>query len=127
MAMIAFALLLAAQDYYPPPDSAGGWRTVKDAAQARELAGIDLAKLDQAWEQTQRCTQNAGLVVVRRGYLVYAKDSGAVSRSHRIRNLDCEIVVAAIDVEQEPRNVLTQVEVLAERVVREATSLSAAA
>jgi CubicO group peptidase (beta-lactamase class C family) len=80
MPALAFALLLAAQDYYPPPDGAGGWRTVKDAAQARELAGIDLARLDQAWEQTQRCTQNAGLVVVRRGYLVYERYAGRALR-----------------------------------------------
>jgi CubicO group peptidase (beta-lactamase class C family) len=81
MTSIAFLLLLAAQDYYPPPDSAGGWRTVKDAAQARELAGIDLVKLDQAWEQTQRSTQNAGLVVLRRGYLVYEKYAGRAFRN----------------------------------------------
>jgi CubicO group peptidase (beta-lactamase class C family) len=77
------ALILCAalaQDYYPPPDSAGGWRTLKDAGPIRDVAGMDLAKLDQAWEQTQRCTQNAGLVVVRRGYLVYEKYAGRAFR-----------------------------------------------
>jgi hypothetical protein len=75
MNLLAAFLLCAAlpQDYYPPPDSAGGWRTLKEAGPIRDVAGMDLAKLDQAWEQTQRCTQNAGLVVVRRGYLVYRK------------------------------------------------------
>ncbi|MBI3854659.1 MAG: serine hydrolase [Planctomycetes bacterium] len=82
MKLIAAALLLAAspQDYYPPPDSAGGWRTLKEAGPIREQAGMDLAKLDQAWEQTQRCTQNAGLIVVRRGYLVYEKYAGRAFR-----------------------------------------------
>ena len=61
-----------------------------------------------------------------RGYLVYAKDSGVESRTHRIRNLDCEIVVTAIDVEQEPRDVLTQVEALAAQVARDATLALAA-
>jgi len=79
-ALLANALLFPAQDYYPPPDSAGGWRTPKDAAQMKELAGMDPVKLDQAWEQTQRCTQNAGLVVVRRGYLVYEKYAGRAFR-----------------------------------------------
>jgi CubicO group peptidase (beta-lactamase class C family) len=77
------ALLLCSvltQDYYPPPDSAGGWRTLKEAGPIRDVAGMDLAKLDQAWEQTQRCTQNAGLVVVRRGYLVYEKYAGRAFR-----------------------------------------------
>jgi CubicO group peptidase (beta-lactamase class C family) len=68
------------QDYFPPPDIAGGWRTLKDPSQLKGLAGVDLAKLDQAWEQTQRCTQNAGLVVVRRGYLVYERYAGRAFR-----------------------------------------------
>ena len=42
---------------------------------------MDLAKLDQAWEQTQRCTQNAGLIVVRKGYLVYEKYAGRAFRN----------------------------------------------
>ena len=71
---------LRAEDYFPPPDSAGGWRTTKDAAQTKELAGMDLYKLDQAWEQTQRCTQNAGLIVVHHGYLVYEKYAGHACR-----------------------------------------------
>ena len=79
--ILATLLMLAAQDYYPPPDSEGGWRTLADAAKLRELAGVDLSKLDQAWEQTQRCTQNAGLVVVRRGYLVYEKYAGRAFRN----------------------------------------------
>src|SRR2546429_9890691 len=63
-----------AADYFPPPDSAGGWRAAKDAAQARTLAAMDLSKLEQAWELTQRCTQNGGLVVGRGGALVFGKD-----------------------------------------------------
>src|SRR6185503_17218340 len=82
MPLLAALLFCAvqSQDYYPPPDSAGGWRTLKDAAAIRDVADMDLAKLDQAWEQTQRCTQNAGLVVVRRGYLVYEKYAGRAFR-----------------------------------------------
>jgi len=80
MALLSL-LLAAAQDYYPPPDSAGGWRTLTDAAPLKDLAGMDLGKLDQAWEQTQRCTQNAGLIVVRRGYLVYEKYAGRAFRN----------------------------------------------
>ena len=30
--------LAHASEYFPPPDSTGGWRAAKDAAQARELA-----------------------------------------------------------------------------------------
>src|SRR2546427_723387 len=70
-----------ASEYFPAPDSAGGWRTAKDPAQVRELARMDLPKLEQAWEFTQRCTQNGGLLVVRHGYLVFEKYFGRASRN----------------------------------------------
>lgn len=72
-------------DYFPPPDKDGGWRQLKETGPIRELAGMDLSKLDQAYEFTQRCTQNGGLLVVRRGYLVYEKYWG---RAHRNANPD---------------------------------------
>ena len=71
----------SAASYFPPPDSNGGWRTATNAAQSRELAGMDSRKLDQAWDFTQRCTQNAGLIVVRNGYLVFEKYVGRAGRN----------------------------------------------
>ena len=59
--------------YFPPPDSSGGWRILKDAGSIRKLAGMDLNRLDQAYELTQRTGQNGALLVVRNGYLVYEK------------------------------------------------------
>src|SRR6266404_8860271 len=67
--------------YFPPPDTAGGWRTATDASQARASARMDLARLEQAWEFTQRCTQNGGLLVVRNGWLVFEKYFGRASRN----------------------------------------------
>src|SRR5438093_5594301 len=67
--------------YFPPPDAAGGWRTATNAAQARKFAAMDLASLEQAWEFTQRCTQNGGLLVVRNGWLVSEKYFGRASRN----------------------------------------------
>ncbi len=77
-----FLALSAAQavDYFPPPDSEGGWRTLKDPAQIRALAGMDAAWLEKAFELTQRGTQNGGLLVVRHGYLVFEKYFGRASR-----------------------------------------------
>ncbi len=72
--------LAHAADYFPPPDSAGGWRTTKTAVEVRELAGMDLARLEQAFDFTQRSTQNGGLLVVRHGYLVLEKYFGRASR-----------------------------------------------
>jgi CubicO group peptidase (beta-lactamase class C family) len=70
-----------AVDYFPPPDSAAGWRMALDAAQIRKRAGMDLPKLEQAWTFTQRCTQNGGLLVVKNGYLVLEKYFGRASRN----------------------------------------------
>lgn len=67
-------------DYFPPPDSQGGWRTLKDAASIRKLAGMDLARLEQAYTFTEQCSQNGGLLVVRHGYLVFEKYFGRAFR-----------------------------------------------
>ena len=45
-------------EYFPPPDTAGGWRTLKDAAAIRKVAGMDLQKLDQAFTYAQRSSQH---------------------------------------------------------------------
>jgi CubicO group peptidase (beta-lactamase class C family) len=71
---------LHAADYFPPPDSEGGWRTLKDPKQIRELAGMDAKRLDNAFEFTQRCSQNGGLLVVRHGYLVLERYFGRAAR-----------------------------------------------
>src|SRR6185369_13092376 len=53
--------------------------------QARKFARMDFPRLRQAWEFTQRCSQNGGLLVVRNGYLVFEKYFG---RAHRNANPD---------------------------------------
>jgi CubicO group peptidase (beta-lactamase class C family) len=70
----------ALDDFFPPPDSEGGWRALKDAQQARQTAGMDLAKLDQAFEYASRTSQHGGLLVVRHGWLVYEKYYGRGNR-----------------------------------------------
>src|ERR1700686_1452669 len=66
--------------YFPPPDSAGGWRTLTDAHEIRRLAGMDLTRLDQAFEFEKETSQHGGLIVVRHGYLVYEKYFGKGNR-----------------------------------------------
>ena len=78
-------LPIDAADYFPPPDSDGGWRTLTGAAEIREKAGLDLARLEQAYAIAERGTQNGGLLVVRHGYLVFEKYFG---RAHRNANPD---------------------------------------
>ena len=88
----AFVLLVAcygyafpvcgAGDYYPPPDSEGGWRSLinQNAGNFRKVAGMDRAKLDEAFQLAQETTQHGGLIVVRHGYLVFEKYFGRAAR-----------------------------------------------
>jgi CubicO group peptidase (beta-lactamase class C family) len=69
-----------AADYFPPPDSEGGWPELHDRAQIRKRAGLDLDQLELAFYFTQRCSQNGGLLVVRHGYLAYEKYFGRALR-----------------------------------------------
>jgi len=70
-----------AADYFPPPDSAGGWRTLPTPTAILNQAAIDPARLDAAFDLTARSSQNGGLLVVRRGYLVFEKYFGRASRN----------------------------------------------
>ena len=77
----SFAASLAfAEDYFPAPDSAGGWRTLSNAAQIRKTAGMDAHKLDLAFEYAKRTSAHGGLLVVRHGYLVYERYYGRGNR-----------------------------------------------
>jgi CubicO group peptidase (beta-lactamase class C family) len=78
--LTAIACLHAGTDYFPPPDAQGGWRVLNDSAQIRKTAGMDRAKLDQAFEYASRTSQHGGLLVVRHGWLVYEKYYGRGNR-----------------------------------------------
>lgn len=81
-AIVLFATsAFAASTYFPPPDSEGGWREAKDAKSCRDLAGMDLSKLEAAGILTERSTAHGGLVVVRNGYLCFEKYFGRASRN----------------------------------------------
>ncbi|HKQ38583.1 MAG TPA: hypothetical protein VJ063_10935, partial [Verrucomicrobiae bacterium] len=80
-AIFAFVSSVAAADYFPPPDNAGGWRTATNTMEMRDRAAMDSARLAEAWDFTQRCTQNGGLLVVRHGWLVFEKYFGRASRN----------------------------------------------
>lgn len=67
--------------YFPRPDVEGGWRTAIHGTAMRRRAGLDSARLDQAWEYTQRCSQNAGLLVVRHGWLALERYAGRAGRN----------------------------------------------
>ena len=72
---------LAAEDYFPPPDSDGGWRAAADGDQVRKLAGLEPKGLEAAYTICERGTQNGGLLVVRHGYLAFEKYFGRAQRT----------------------------------------------
>ena len=67
------------KEYFPPPDSEGGWRTLEQN-QLRKTAGLDAHKLDEAFEYASRTSQHGGLLVVRHGWLAYEKYYGKGNR-----------------------------------------------
>ena len=79
--VLVSTVLEAEEIYFPLPDSEGGWREAKTEADARDLAGMDLAKLEPAYTIAERSTANGGLVVVRKGYLVFERYFGRASRN----------------------------------------------
>lgn len=80
----SLAILLAAcvpacanePEYFPPPDSAGGWMAPRDPAQALDVGGVAVRRLDQAFEYASRTSQHGGLLVARHGWLVYERYYG---------------------------------------------------
>jgi CubicO group peptidase (beta-lactamase class C family) len=66
--------------YFPPPDAQGGWRRLQAPSEVRKIAGIDVTGLDKAFEYAKTTTKHGGLLVVRRGSLVYEKYFG---KGHR--------------------------------------------
>jgi CubicO group peptidase (beta-lactamase class C family) len=77
---LSFVCSAASDAYFPPPDKDGGWRVLAGAEKIRKIAGMDLGRLDQAFEFEKETSQHGGLVVVRHGYLVYEKYFGKGNR-----------------------------------------------
>lgn len=66
--------------YFPPPDAEGGWRTLLGTDEIRATAGMDNRGLDAAFDFIQTSTKHGGLLVLRRGWLVYERYFG---KGHR--------------------------------------------
>ena len=62
VALLAFVPLArpSADDYFPPPDAKGGWRTLSDPAKIAKTAGVDKQKLDEAFEYVQNTSRHGG-------------------------------------------------------------------
>src|SRR5579863_7320889 len=78
----ALAAAACGADYFPPPDSAGGWRSLTGATDKKlaKTGGMDRRKLDAAFDYAQTTSQHGGLLVVRHGWLVYERYYGRGNR-----------------------------------------------
>lgn len=65
-------------DYFPPPETKGGWRSLlpdkgepsaEQKAQIKKIAGIDWDKLADAWALNSKTDGSSGLLVIRRGQI----------------------------------------------------------
>lgn len=86
----------SANDYFPPPESQGGWRELSDPDSIRRLAGMDPDKLEalRAWLR-QSDDRKFAAVVIRRGYVVTEEERDRSAASDASRVASCSKAVCA--------------------------------
>jgi CubicO group peptidase (beta-lactamase class C family) len=100
--------LFAADDYFPPAESQGGWRSLNNADDLRQKAGVDDAKLrDLKQWLLDSDKRDFAAVVIRRGYIVLEVERGnsAKTDARRVASVSKAIcaTVLAIASEQSQR------------------------
>ncbi len=85
-----------AMDYFPQPESKGGWRKLDDPGSIRRTAGMDPDKLTKlrAWLRDSDERPFAA-VVIRRGFIVLEEERGNSSVSNTRRVASCSKAVCA--------------------------------
>jgi CubicO group peptidase (beta-lactamase class C family) len=87
---------VTSNDYFPPPESQGGWRKLDDPNAIRTLAGMDPDKLTKlrAWlrDSDQR---GFAAVVIRHGYIVLEEERRNSSVSDTRRVASCSKAICA--------------------------------
>ena len=91
---------VATTDYFPPPESQGGWRKLDTPQDIRKIAGMDPGKLDELKEWLlQSDKRDFAAVVIRRGCIVLEVERGnsAKTDSRRVASVSkavCATVLA---------------------------------
>jgi len=98
----------AAVDYFPPPESQGGWRTLDATENIRTIAGMDPAKLEDLKQWLLASDdRDFAAVVIRRGYVVLEVERGnsAKTDARRVASVSKAVcaTVLAIASEQSQR------------------------
>ena len=86
----------AGSDYFPPPESRGGWRKLDDPESIRRVADMDPDKLTKlrAWLR-QSDDRKFAAVVIRRGYIVLEEERGRSSAASSERVASCSKAICA--------------------------------
>jgi CubicO group peptidase (beta-lactamase class C family) len=96
--------LTTADDYFPPPESKGGWRKLDNPNDIRKLAGMDPDKLAdlQAW-LLKSDDRNFAAVVLRNGYLVLEVERGnsAKTDARRVASVSKAICATVLAIASE--------------------------
>ena len=87
-------------DYFPPPESKGGWRKLESRDDIRRIGGMDPAKLDELAQWLRDSDQrNFAAIVIRRGHIVLEVERGnsAITDARRVASVSkavCATVLA---------------------------------
>jgi CubicO group peptidase (beta-lactamase class C family) len=95
---LALSRLTAAEpaDYFPPPETKGGWRTLTDADDNRRLAGMDPDRLTELRQWLLESDKRKfAAVVVRRGYVVLEVERDRSSRTDTGNVKSCAKAICA--------------------------------
>ncbi|MBI2924612.1 MAG: serine hydrolase [Verrucomicrobia bacterium] len=94
----------AANDYFPPPESQGGWRKLTSPEDIRRVGEMDPAKLDQlkAW-LLQSDQRDFAAVVIRHGSIVLEVERGNSARtdSRRVASVSKAVCATVLAVASE--------------------------
>ena len=108
---LALLLLLAGgtrfargDDYFPPPESKGGWRMLDAPGAVRETGGMDPAKLDELRQWLlQSDDRNFAAIVIRHGHVVLQVERGnsAKTDSRRVASVSKAVCATVLAVASE--------------------------
>jgi CubicO group peptidase (beta-lactamase class C family) len=85
-----------AGDYFPPPESRGGWRKLDDPDSIRRIAGMNPEKLTSLRTWLLRSDEREfAALVIRRGFIVLEEERGNSSVSNTRRVASCSKAVCA--------------------------------
>lgn len=92
------------RDYFPPPESRGGWRKLEKPDDVRRLAGLNPAKLDELRQWLLKSDDRAfAAVVIRDGYLALEVERGnsAKTDARRVASVSKAICATVLAIASE--------------------------